>query len=361
MSLMTHFAKWRTAILKRSPLFTLSRSLLLSKITAPIPDWMETRIEKDLAFYEKSGINSQKIENTLKKTRATGNWEAAKLYRLRIKENRLITQDNIYAIKDRRLLKLLFFFRTLLRKIQLPDTEFLISTSDIFEEPTFLECQDAPVFFISKTSTNHRSCLFPHIVWLNYWSHLRQRLTTLSVKWPFENRSELLFWRGSTTGFDPMHLNFTRQKVIELSHCYPAEIDAAFSNVVQQNKHKKKFTTQSFLEPENHLRYKYLLALDGNCFPGSFFWQLASGSIVFKNDSPFLEWYYEGLKPFVHYIPFAQDGSNLLERKQWTQANPANGAHCAINARKFAHEFLTNEGIATFVYFLLKKYAKLFS
>src|SRR3989338_1867181 len=117
MSLMTHFAKWRTAILKRSPLFTLSRSLLLSKITAPIPDWMETRIEKDLAFYEKSGINSQKIENTLKKTRATGNWEAAKLYRLRIKENRLITQDNIYAIKDRRLIKLLFFFRTLLRKI----------------------------------------------------------------------------------------------------------------------------------------------------------------------------------------------------------------------------------------------------
>lgn len=46
---------------------------------------------------------------------------------------------------------------------------------------------------------------------------------------------------------------------------------------------------------------------------------LAGNSVVFKHDSIYYEHFYKQLQPWVHYIPFKADLSDLLEKIQWAK------------------------------------------
>ena len=52
--------------------------------------------------------------------------------------------------------------------------------------------------------------------------------------------------------------------------------------------------------------------VDGNSNAwSSFFWKLRSGSVTLKVESPFEQWYYGRLKPWVHYVPVAANLSDV--------------------------------------------------
>ena len=44
-------------------------------------------------------------------------------------------------------------------------------------------------------------------------------------------------------------------------------------------------------------------------------------SVVFKQDSPYYEHFYNDLKPMVHYIPFKRDLSDLEEKIKWAKSH----------------------------------------
>lgn len=46
---------------------------------------------------------------------------------------------------------------------------------------------------------------------------------------------------------------------------------------------------------------------------------LAGDSVVLKHDSIYYEHFYKQLQPWVHYIPFKADLSDLLEKIQWAR------------------------------------------
>ena len=65
------------------------------------------------------------------------------------------------------------------------------------------------------------------------------------------------------------------------------------------------------------MKYKYQINIDGTVAAYRFPYLLAGDSAVFKQNSNYYEHFYIDLKPYVHYIPFKQDLSDLLDRLEW--------------------------------------------
>jgi hypothetical protein len=84
---------------------------------------------------------------------------------------------------------------------------------------------------------------------------------------------------------------------------------------------------------EEHLEYRYLLALDGYDGPSSHYWMLNSNSLVLRQESPWQMFGDVFFAPWVHYVPIAADGSDLLDIFQWCERNPHACETMTANAR----------------------------
>lgn len=81
---------------------------------------------------------------------------------------------------------------------------------------------------------------------------------------------------------------------------------------------------------------------------------LAGNSVVLKQDSPFYEHFYKQLTPFVHYIPFKRDLSDLVEKIEWAQQNEDEVLRIIRNAQKFTRDHLLPRNILCYHVLLLK-------
>lgn len=61
--------------------------------------------------------------------------------------------------------------------------------------------------------------------------------------------------------------------------------------------------------------------MDGTVAAYRFPYLLAGDSVVFKQNSNYYEHFYADLKPFVHYVPFKKDLSDLVEKINWAIGN----------------------------------------
>jgi len=81
--------------------------------------------------------------------------------------------------------------------------------------------------------------------------------------------------------------------------------------------------------------YKYILDIDGNsCTWDATAWKLNSGSVIFKTESRWRQWFYDDYLPWVHYIPINDDFSNLQEMYLWCEQNQDRCEEIIKNAKK---------------------------
>jgi hypothetical protein len=99
------------------------------------------------------------------------------------------------------------------------------------------------------------------------------------------------------------------------------------------------------LATEEMLKYRYLLDVDGYTNSWGLPWKLRSGSVVIKQQTRWTQWYYDRLKPWVHYAPCAPDFSDLHEVYAKLEANPELVAFIRRNAQLFMDQYLTTEAI----------------
>ena len=65
-----------------------------------------------------------------------------------------------------------------------------------------------------------------------------------------------------------------------------------------------------YLPMHNHSRWRYLLHLDGHTYSSRLDWLLWSGSVVLKQRSPWIGWYYGALEPWRHFVPVWDDSAD---------------------------------------------------
>ena len=241
-----------------------------------------------------------------------------------------------------------------------------------------------PIFSQSKISS-YQDILYPS-PW--YWSN--KVPYDENMDFPWENKNDQLFWRGSTTGGfsrDGGWRHQHRQAIVERINAldtakvfdnqssrdaanwkvkdvqrqdYKAMFDVKFSHVGQCdpddcNAQKEFFEIVKPSKQHDAWAYKFLLDLDGNAFSGRFYAFLKSASLIYKM-AIFREWHEEWLKPWIHYIPLSLKGDEYLESVRYfiqEELGILLAPKIATQGREWAGQVLRNEDLEVWFFRLL--------
>ena len=158
-----------------------------------------------------------------------------------------------------------------------------------------------------------KTCIYQpdfHFIGHKGWERLIRSFENDSL--PFRNRKNVVYWRGSSTG-----LARTCEDLLRLRMCKVAEgtpwLDLKITNYIQIC-HGKPYIPGNRTKEEDWRLHRGIIDVDGNVNAWGLFWRLASGSVVFKTTSHFTNYYISQLRPWVHFVPLADDLSDLVTR-----------------------------------------------
>lgn len=91
---------------------------------------------------------------------------------------------------------------------------------------------------------------------------------------------------------------------------------------------------------KEHLRYRYILALEGNDVASNLKWVMSSNSVAVMPVPEFETWFMEGkLIPNYHYIAIKADFSDLQQRIAYYEQHPEEVAAIVKNAQEYTRQF----------------------
>lgn len=97
-----------------------------------------------------------------------------------------------------------------------------------------------------------------------------------------------------------------------------------------------------------------MLNIDGTVAAYRFPYLLAGNSLVFKQESPFYEHFYNLLREKYHYVSVKRDLSDLVDKIHWAIQNDDISRKIVKNGQQFANNFLTADKILCYQVTLLK-------
>lgn len=341
-------------------------------------DWRIATIDKELAPFEGQVFTKRDFEAFLAPLALEEDWERKFLLGyFYIKGGELYVKD---FTRQHPWFKevCLALVRLTKHAPSLPDMAFVVSMHDSLEhdslpfDPKVMKGAKVPIFVFSKTKQSSFICLPDHEMLAGYKA-LETLVTDPKRQSPWQEKESKAFWRGATTSGDyskPDWERFARSKLINASILSgDSVIDAKFSFLTDQAKLNKYFcdycqdkgALSSFVKVEDHLQYKYLIDIDGNASTYSrFYWILRSDTMPLKVDSKFTQWYYPGLTPGVHYLGVEGDLSNLHHQVLWAQLHDDSAYQIAQQGALFAKQYLSDDGVYTYLYHLLLSYSDLY-
>jgi hypothetical protein len=345
------------------------KSLFEAKLQKNTPEWVKTQIDAD--FQEIASITADAVETTYREIREKIGGE--RILHYRILDNKLYKYvPDTYQSRDSRLEKA---FKTLLTCAKVPDLDFLLCPMDgvpevYMPQDFFLTSHQSPIFGQAKLKEplSRFIILIPDQFSLSQdWYHLSQEILVLNNQISWEEKCGNALWRGGLTDhglvFENRELDRAslysspRFLIGKLSNAFPNEIDAGIhwpSHVLLQEERVLK----SSVDKREHLLHKYLPVIDGHLctYPG-YQWRLLSNSVAFKQDSNQIQWFYGALEPYIHFVPVANDMSDLIDKISWAKFHDTKAQQITLTAQKFVREHLMIEDNYFFLLQVIKRYA----
>lgn len=106
-----------------------------------------------------------------------------------------------------------------------------------------------------------------------------------------------------------------------------------------------------------HLKYKFILTLEGNDVASNLKWVMSSNSIAVMPTPKYETWFMEGkLLPDVHYIHILDDYSNLEEKLNFYIQHPDKSEAIIKNAHNYIQQFLDAKKEQLISLLVLEKY-----
>ena len=206
------------------------------------------------------------------------------------------------------------------------------------------------IFAFSKFIHDNTIC-FPDYVYLqsNGYKDNIKLIDDNFINW--NDKKNMCIWRGSR--LNDVFYNFIDYENRNLIKDY-IKIDMNISfgprNYFIDLYNKSKFNNinynSEYTSIKDQIKYKYILDIDGwsNTWDATF-WKLYSGSVLLKQKSIWKQWYYDKLVEYVHFIPIANDFSDLNEKIQWCIDNDDKCKEISENSRKFVSDNLNFEKV----------------
>ncbi|MES2121259.1 MAG: glycosyl transferase family 90 [Chlamydiota bacterium] len=330
----------------------------------PSPRWMLDQIHEDLALVDASQLTPAQIASTMCEIEALNPSYMLVHYHIR---NNVLSANYFSGLENHSRAKVLMNeLNDLLSVLHVPDVDFIVSLAD-----GAIGCHfKSPVFSFAKDRAERNEViLIPDFEALSGNEKLLRRIREGLANNSWNERLPKAIWRGAMTGAaditDESFLQFPRARLVSSSIAHPELLDAKFNTVTQCSTPEKVKEVYGHyfadtLKVIDHIPYKYQILLDGNtCAYSRAFWQLFSQSVIFKQDSSHIQWYYRALTPFVHYIPIRADLSDLSKKIEWAQTHDTECQKISRNAQRFAESHLRKPDVYLYFYLLLSEYAKI--
>lgn len=162
---------------------------------------------------------------------------------------------------------------------------------------------------------------------------------------PFEQKLDMLIGRGSVT--QPHRINFMNQYFGK--------------PLMDQGQVNKDGGNPVWVKPKipiyDHLKYKFILSLEGNDVATNLKWIMSSSSIAVMPKPRYETWFMEGrLRPNFHYIEIKDDFSDLPEVLEYYIHNPQEAKMIVSNANAYVRQFKNKEREDLISLLVLKKY-----
>ncbi len=293
-----------------------------------------------------------------------------------------IIDQKVYAdsfnIANLYFLKLLDYFQAFVQKYKVKNIDFLIHVHDEVTANNFES--SIPIFMMSKDLTSpyeKNSLLFPDVhILMNNWLGLFNTIDKANIESTWNQKISKIFWRGASTGGRGEQLynitNFdklVRLKLVMLSKLYPDLIDARINRYAefsddQDGDNLKQLLDLLFrqnnpkISEVDHLKYKYLISVDGNtCAWMRVPWIMASNSVLVKQETSKIEWFYAAIHPYVHYVPVNENLTNIFTQFEWMKMHDSELQKISTNASHFIKNELMPEHIDAHMAIILDKYA----
>jgi len=248
----------------------------------------------------------------------------------------------------------------------LPDMEFALNVHDWPKSPKYRS--PMPVLSFSKVKNLHWDIMYPAwtfweggpAVWpiyprgLGRWDIFREQMNRESIKIPWEKKLTKAFFRGSRTSNE-------RDPLVLLSRKNPKLVDAKYT----KNQAWKSINDTLGEEPaenvhlNDHCQYKYLFNFRGVAASFRLKHLFLCKSLVFHVGTDWLEFFYEKLIPWYHYIPVDTSLRDVEELLHFAENNDNLVSKIAERGRNFIWKNLKMETISKFWEKLLHSYSEL--
>jgi hypothetical protein len=198
------------------------------------------------------------------------------------------------------------------------------------QKPVLLNLDDAPsphgIAFCLEGDNENLLIPDPNFIRANAYHDLRRHYESTPC---WQQRIPVVFWRGGTSGRKP---GSDWQKLPRLELCRRAlgntKFDVGISHVGQlpdgaNAEIRAAGLLRGRVPAELFRYYRAHLAIDGNSWPTGLYVTMLTGTPVIKIASSygFHQWWYDRLKPWVHFVPVEADMSDLDDKADWVLAD----------------------------------------
>ncbi|TRY61729.1 hypothetical protein TCAL_11141 [Tigriopus californicus] len=221
---------------------------------------------------------------------------------------------------------------------RLPDLEFLINLGDWPLSRLSPSVKPLPIISWCKTP-DFADILLPtyEITEASLECMGRQMLDMLSLQEnsqvPWNQKIEQAFFRGRDSRKERLDL-------IRLAANHSDIMDVGITRYFFFRDQEVVLGTKESISMFDFFKYKYQISLDGTVAAYRLPYLLAGGSLIFKQDSDYMEHFYSSLKPWIHYVPIRADLSDLVDKIHWAKNHDEEAHNIAVNGRRFAQEHL---------------------
>lgn len=210
--------------------------------------------------------------------------------------------------------------------------EFAINLRDeIYEKEPTIKTLVMSAMSSETRHINYKLCA----MWgLLLFKKISQILMT-NIEW--SSKKPVAIWRGSTTGDDDAWNNgYSRKELVLKSKQNPMYLDAGFTSIVQGRNDVSINDVVNQMDSITQMKYKYIIIPDGNVATYSYFWALATNSVIIKQKSHHKQYFeeYDDFKDCC--IEIEKDFSDVIDVIKFLQQNDDYAKQIATNAYNFA-------------------------
>lgn len=317
------------------------------------------RIDADFAYWKRQPIDQirQKLKNaeTIAKTHRLTLYQIIDHRLYRASDDQLIFPARNYGIEH--------FLLNIIDS--LPNMEFLVNTFDWPQHQP-----DLPIFSFSKSLISQDTdILYPawafwdggpalgsvYPMGIGRWDLMRQTLNKARQATPWSKKESRGFFRGSRTSSE-------RDPLVLLSRRRPDLLDAQYTKnqAWKSDADTLNYPPAPELKHEDFCQFKYLFNFRGVAASFRLRHLFLCGSLVLHVDSDWIEFFYDRLEPWFHYIPINTDLKEVEEILLFAQENDRLIGKIARQGRDFIWDHLTMENVERYWKEILLEYVNVF-